>query len=435
MTDQNQSPGNLAASVSSALPPNAAPEVAIRAVFETMYFASLHTEEGVPITFHIVYLDPENPDPKPPQRMVQDRWACVPLQERLPFSVSVVAKIAPSTDPRSSSLAVYHDEKADIFIWGLIDQGNRYYDFVTYNADSGPERPGLFQASIVGVGRVIALRGYQVIGDFHVNRIRERAIDAIESGPLHQALSVGIRRFVNYVRTDVGIGAYARRDHWDASLESDWLASVRRLLLRIQQYRHGGAVLISSSVDVVDLSVKFRLDYDRLRTSLRRGAIARIAHTNASDKIHERYLEGDAETIPVGLYLKESVALTDLEESESELDGALWFISLLSRVDGVVVLSPDLVVSGFGGEIRVSTPPTALMQATDEGGTKRRCIPLDYYHFGTRHRSMMRYCAKVPGSVGLVVSQDGDVRAMTQVDGTLLFWDNLQLRNDDFRRT
>ena len=41
---------------------------------------------------------------------------------------------------------------------------------------------------------------------------------------------------------------------------------------------------------------------------------------------------------------------------------------------------------------------------------------------------MMRCCAVNPGSVGFVISQDGDVRAMTQVGGQVVLWENIRLR-------
>ena len=40
----------------------------------------------------------------------------------------------------------------------------------------------------------------------------------------------------------------------------------------------------------------------------------------------------------------------------------------------------------------------------------------------------MRYCSHNPGSVGFVISQDGAVRAMTQVCGRVVMWENLRLR-------
>jgi hypothetical protein len=42
---------------------------------------------------------------------------------------------------------------------------------------------------------------------------------------------------------------------------------------------------------------------------------------------------------------------------------------------------------------------------------------------------MMRYCAQTPGSVGFVISQDGDVRAITLVKGRLVMWESIGIHN------
>jgi hypothetical protein len=41
---------------------------------------------------------------------------------------------------------------------------------------------------------------------------------------------------------------------------------------------------------------------------------------------------------------------------------------------------------------------------------------------------MMRYCHAHPLSIGIVVSQDGDIRAITTVESKLVMWEHLQLR-------
>ena len=55
--------------------------------------------------------------------------------------------------------------------------------------------------------------------------------------------------------------------------------------------------------------------------------------------------------IPLDLYLRKEVDEADLLNSRSEIDGSIWFVSLLSRVDGLVLLYPDLSLHGFGVEI------------------------------------------------------------------------------------
>jgi hypothetical protein len=46
---------------------------------------------------------------------------------------------------------------------------------------------------------------------------------------------------------------------------------------------------------------------------------------------------------------------------------------------------------------------------------------------------MMRYRWSVPGSVGFVLSQDGDIRAITRKGDDLLVWENpiLQMRIEE----
>ena len=98
--------------------------------------------------------------------------------------------------------------------------------------------------------------------------------------------------------------------------------------------------------------------------------------------------------------------LYDLDEIRNELLGVVWFISLLTRVDGLVLLTPTLEVQGFGVEITEGEEPTEIYAAGDARGTESLLRRIDYQQYGTRHRSMMRYCAKYPGSVGFVISQD-----------------------------
>ena len=217
-------PSDLAEAVLSALDRSATrpPAGAIHRLFEVMYFSSLRTEEGQHVAFHLVYLDPESPDPRPPKRIRRDRWRCARLTERVPFTAASMIKIARASDPRSSSFAVFHDGNLEVFVWGLIDQGNSYYDFITHNSESGPERPGLFQASITGLGHVTVFRGYQMIADLHVNELRPPALDALARGPVHDSLAPGIRRFIDEVFSEVGLEFNEPGLDWE--LADRWLS-------------------------------------------------------------------------------------------------------------------------------------------------------------------------------------------------------------------
>ena len=101
-------------------------------------------------------------------------------------------------------------------------------------------------------------------------------------------------------------------------------------------------------------------------------------------------------------------------------------MSLLSRVDGLVQLAPDLGVHAFGVEITTSDEPSTVVRAQDNLATD--VTPFEFDHFGTRHRSMMRYCNAHPEAVGFVISQDRKIRAMCKVDGNLVVWDRVKLQ-------
>lgn len=394
-------------------------------LFEAMYFASIRTEEAEPIVFNVVYLDPDDPDPNPPKTIVRDRWGYVEFSEQIRFNIPNVIKLAKASDPRSSSLAIFHDEDDELYIWGLIDQGNRYYDYLNYESEEGPERPGIFQASLEGPGFLVAYIEYQKIAELRISHLIQKTVDVFSRGPIKDALEVGISRHLESVQTSVGENVYSDRDHWNASLTQYWFATICRILLRIKSYKHGGALLISGGRSKRGLNIKYPIFYTRLKNALVQRGSKLIEMTHASDQIYE-YLDED--NIPTDLYLNENVSELELNEIRSEIDGSLWFISLLSRVDGLVLMSKHLSVRGFGAEIKTSAIPDGVFVSSTQIPTESNLEQVDYNHFGTRHRSMMRYCWNYPGSVGFVVSQDGDVRAMTKYDNKLIIWDNIKLQ-------
>ena len=83
-------------------------------------------------------------------------------------------------------------------------------------------------------------------------------------------------------------------------------------------------------------------------------------------------------------------------------------------------------------QITCSDVPKRLYSAHDAIPSTSLLRELDYERYGTRHRSMMRYCNAVSGSLGFVISQDGAVRAITSVDDRLVMWDSIKLTYKEF---
>jgi len=434
MPQTNHTPKDLATAVCSELKRRKAvcPKLGVLInLFETMYYASLKTEESQQISFDLVYIDPNNPDPEPPQRITNERWMVIQLSESVPLTIPNLIKIAQASDPRTSSFAVYHDESDHLIVWGFVDQASTYIDYVNYESETEVDRPGVFQAGIAGIGNLIVFIGIMKIAELKVNALITGMSDVLRGGPVHNALMPGITAHLEAVKLAVPEKQLKNVSHMEARLISDWLEALSRLLLRIQRFRHGGAILITPDSSLSGLNIKYELPYDRLKSSLANQSSSRIEFKYSSHKIRNKYLNKNAIAIPVDDYLAESISGRNLDASRRELEGAIWFLSLLTRVDGLVLFNQSMELHGFGVEITARDEPAGVFIAGNCDATDG-LRSIDYNHYGTRHRSMMRYCSQVLGSVGFVISQDGDVRAITQVQGQLIMWENIKLQLPDF---
>ena len=431
MSLASKSPHDLALVVRSKLgrnnPERPSLEV-LSALFECMFYVSMLTEESEPIRFEVVFLDPLHPDPDPPKRIARDRWVFVPLGTPIPLTNSNIVQLAMASDSRSSSIAVHGTSIHDLSIWGLVDQGNHHFEFINRESERGPQRPGQFHASIVGTGHIQVGIQYHRIAELRLNELMETPIDVFHEGPVSEELSPGIYGHIGRAckARDEGVGY---PDEITINyLGRTWLGTLCRILIRSQRYRHGGALLITSEQSLSDLNIKYAMSYSRLRTSIDGHGSSSMNNFYYSSKIIKDYLIAHKDTIPMKVHRDDRVNKNVLEEIRGELEGATWFVSLLTRIDGLVLMNHDLDVLGFGVEIRTYEDPENVYIAHDPNAQDGSLTVADYNHFGTRHRSMMRYCYKYPGSVGFVISQDGYVRAITRVGDKLVMWENIRLQ-------
>ena len=363
--------------------------------------------------------------------MTADRWEFFALANDLPLTVRNLVKLSTAVDPWGSTLAVDADSEGKLRIWGLIDQSVHYSAYVVKESSSGPEMPGMFQAVIQGTGEIAVYKTYLLLGSLKQDTLVKGQQRVFQSGPVHSKLMKSIKEFRRQVRKEVGDELYGQREHWDDNLEGNWISALCRILIGIHKYQHGGAVLISD--DGAGLNPKYSLKYNRLADALFRASVLTIQHTSYDDDIHEKYLDEKAHSIPTHLYLDEANSSTQLDETTDELTGCVRFLASLSRVDGLIWLDSQLRLKAFGVEITVQKEPKNAVMAQNSQSTKRKTLNLNDY--GTRHRSMLRYCASNPNAIGFVVSQDGDVRAITNVRNRVVLWDNVRIQSIRNART
>ena len=275
-----------------------------------------------------------------------------------------------------------------------------------------------------------------------------------------------ILRFQRNVKRSVGDFLYKNAGKWfectdelwrcsedfGNELRDEWLGALCRILLRIREYRHGGALIISPQKPTADLSIKYPFVYNRITESLEAYAESHISEQCLETEARQgrlHLLDFDGKPIAKHGYFitpdgRENIFMQGISllehdvlfrswqylairaDARAALAGAVGLVASLSRIDGAVLLCSGLNVAGFGVEIRSKADVTDVYLAEDEHAT--RLISIDPLAYGTRHRSMMRYCHAHPLSIGIVVSQDGDIRAITTVESKLVMWEHLQLR-------
>jgi hypothetical protein len=396
-------------------------------LFENLFYASIKTEESDFIKVTITLINSKNPDPSPPGRIVKDRWNHIYFDEPIPFNVKNIVKLSKAADPWSSSLAIDFNSNNELFIWGLIDQAIHYQSFLHYEAESGPEQPGLFQTSITGIGNLVVIFDYELVATLKQNVLISNYLDVFRRGSVFEQLKthmVGYKKKIkSYLKKKFPDEEY---DFWEQSCEDNWTQSLSRILIRIQNYQHGGAFLITNNYKT-DLDIKHKIAYDRLHNAICNLAELTISNSVYSNIVHSEYMEED-EPIPMQLYLDEDISDFTKEETTDEIKGAIRFIASLSCIDGLVVLNPELKVKGFGAVIRNISLPQHIYLSKTSVISAKKLVKVDPNHFGTRHRSMFSYCWKHEGSLGFVVSQDGDIRAIMKVNDKLIMWENIRVQ-------
>jgi hypothetical protein len=401
---------------------------AVIKLFQIIYHASISREESEFISFHMVYFNPKEAELHYSEEFVREPWHFIPLECPEEMNLPNISKLALATHPRSSALAVYPNAEGTLIIWGLIDQLNRYEDFIRLENSTAPHRPGLFEARIVGPGHILVTIGYEQIAELTIDHLTLHSIEVFSSGPLLQKLTPGVES----LRENI----YRSFPHAITASEIPdktcnlWMSVIQRLLFRVKGLKHGGALLIVPDANFEGLNTKYRLRYDRLTVAITRFAIARYQHeafrlqTNRANE-EKKHQESHQESHHV---IKQLAALNaECRESEKDVEAAIWFVALLTRIDGLVLMNRELEVIGFGVEITCAQEPRSVRKALTGTAAKKARKPFNYSYFGTRHRSMMRYCDANPESVGFVISQDSDVRAITKVDDDVCMWENFRL--------
>jgi hypothetical protein len=441
---------------------------ALKQLFDAMFYLSIQTEEGRPITCSCAFLSTAKA-PKRRRPRALDVGVSSSQTTRLPqslyFDTRTLRKLAQAIDPSFAALAV-SAEGSKLRILGILDRLPLELErFTRWESTTWAASPGLFYARITGAGEITVYIRDRVVAVLRQNRLISRELDALWKGPLSAALGNHVRRFQASVKRGVGGFLYQSAGKWFEAtdelwrcsedfgneIRDLWLGTLCRVLLRIRDYRHGGAIIICPCKPTGDLNIKYPIVYKNLSSSLQRYSaaficqqfietearqgrlhlvkfegkpIAKFGYFNTPDGRENIFMQGIS-LLEHDVLFRSWHYLAQRSDGLAALAGSAGLVASLSRVDGAILLQDGLDVGGFGVEIRTKADVKRVYLAEDESATKLAAA--DPRAYGTRHRSMMRYCQAHPSAVGIVVSQDGDIRAIATANSRLVMWEQLHL--------
>jgi hypothetical protein len=401
-----------------ALPLGEKTEAVLTSLLSVAYQASLLRDEDRALSFRIVFAPPtifpiHAGPPYGAHRLSFDR--------PLPFEVHEVRKLAPAVKFQRSLIAV-HEIEGQLRIWGLVHTGPRWLRFAQGGRGPAPELPAsAIVVHVNGPGDLLVSLAGQTLARLFAGELTTPMLDVFDAKWLPEIFRgmVGEVRAAHDVEREQASEPWAEVDPRTMGYVSRNL--VRRIVATIRAGKHGGAVLIvppETEPHVRDgglLDIKYRF-YDaeprrRFRSLLLNifAELGRLGARNGVEANWELYEE------------TESKLIVAFDEAVFEL---AHLIAALSDVDGMVVLNHRFEILGFGAVVSGHLPEIErVAQALDLDGADR--IEEATSSVGTRHRAAYRISRAIPGSLSIVVSQDGSVRFIRDLGGEVTYWDQV----------
>ena len=380
-------------------------EHALRQILDACYHASLRTEEHRPTRCVLVYA----PIEKVPHR------ALLLFEQPVEFSELQLVRLAPVADFQRTLIGCYRFD-GQIRIWGLFEHGNAWAQYSAGDPPATPVEsfdvpPDCLAVSIEDPGAIRIARGPR-----EIVRLRGGTVLPASRNPLHLREEPLGRFFEELVEEIIAAPEHqdvrrpAAQECSRRSILDLYTTSVAGILDRIRLRRHGGSLVISRvRLPEASSRIKYRVSrHPGLAVDLVGyfRTLCELAHMPEQPS-------GDRERL-VRFASEKKLTL-----ASQQLIRGMNQVSLLAAADGAVLLDGSLRIKGFGVRFPVLLPPEATIRdaATD--------VEYACDDWGLRHQSIFSVCREVEDAVGLIVSQDGGVKAVKNVGGELCFWSDV----------
>ena len=381
---------------------------ALSELLSTCFQASLAHEEGRNVRFRLVSGSAEEVT----RASATSDFLCLEFSEPQPFTPEAARRLSPAAPFHSSLIGV--TAKGDKWtMWGIVHTGANWLAPTWGGRRNRQESLPLPMVHVLGAGRIGVYAGADLVASLEHGMIEATTTDVFGSNWLGTLF-----RSTRSKEADLQASRVGGRANPDlVRMVSQHM--VRRAIFLIRQGGHGGLLLFAetelleqceSGVGNAPLKIKYTFRHNtarfRYRTLLERLFDALAKH-------------GEGEVDLQSFLGAETPDVIGVEQSIFELSR---LVSGLAAVDGAVVLNKRFELIGFGAEVSGELPyPDTVQQALDVEGERRS--PEAANSVGTRHRAAYRFVTAHPQGLAVVVSMDGIVRFVANIEGTIVYWD------------
>jgi hypothetical protein len=375
----------------------------LQKLLETCYHASFRTSEQRMVQCVVAYAS-----------MADIPEGTLHLSRPVVLTDSELVRLSPVTQHRQTVIGC---EQMDgwLRIWGFFDYGHAWVQHSAGDPPAVPIQladfpPDCLTITIEGPGALTISQGRTGLV-----RLRDGRV-IFPQEDLFQSAQNPLGRFFRQLIDDLlkstphrDLSASAEESVGQRSLLNIYTTSILSILERIRLTQHGGSVVISRT------PFNEQLAHVTYNVSEHAGLAGEImAYKTLDDLLREPHSDFEA-----AAELERCRARLELHRTSRQLIRGISRISLLAAVDGAVLLDDHLRIQGFGVRFPVLLPPgTTVLDALT--GSEYLCD-----QWGLRHQSVFSVCHNCEQAIGLIVSQDGDVKAVKADGGRLMFWDGI----------
>jgi hypothetical protein len=384
--------------------------------------ASLLRDEGRGVRFRLMLRDPhlfshDDASPSGLQHLV--------FAKPISFETNELRRLAQAAPFERALIGVRASEEDRLEIWGIIHSGSDWRRALEGSRCLSNPLPPSLVVSVIDPGHMSLAKGSEMIGGLVAGRLTMASpIGAFVADASTAENSIEGELYALHEQARRG----ARRP-W-ARLDPTLVRSIRqslglRLISAIRNGRHGGTIVIvpgRMAQRPATLDRYVRVKYRFSASASQRRFYDLLLHLMNALAESEGALHGSERLVGWKQYA------SSVDPSVIEIDEALseqaHLLAGMAAADGAVVLARPLGMVGFGGEIcgrlkHVDYVYRALDREAAQVETEATS------GVGTRHRSVYRLCNALPAASAIVVSQDGGVRIVRQVNGKVTYWEQL----------